>query len=340
MLYEGAEDAIPTIQTDMRNMPRRSDGTIDPLSIINFMGTHPELYPPDGGALIILVPKSFNAQTNREVLLKEIISSVSMTTELKSRLSMIYDILDRIEFVFYESPKGDLICEMPLYDFDPEDFGIEELKTSKVVLGSDLGGASFLTNENTSRGPFAGRWTIKRDKVFNFSKGITDEKVRTQMSCTWYPIKGWDKTGGTMAEIAKPSVVTLQHLVPLYGLRLEAANPKGYIAGEPAALAYAHLTLNKLNADARNLGINAVPNLGVWLNRPIYFEPRNCIGRVTGITQNIKWGMGGSMDTRINVNHIRGWDGLIDNTGNPVYTTIGGIPSQPLNYRCYLVCLM
>jgi hypothetical protein len=39
------------------------------------------------------------------------------------------------------------------------------------------------------------------------------------------------------------------------------------------------------------------------------------------------------MDTRININHIRGWDGLIDNNGNPVYTPIGGAPSQPLNYK-------
>ena len=121
--------------------------------------------------------------------------------------------------------------------------------------------------------------------------------------------------------------------ITAYWLRLETANPKGYIASPEAALAYAHLTLNKLNADARSLGINAVPNLGLWLNRPLFFKPRNCIGRVTGITHTIKWGAGGSMDTRVNVNHIRGWDGLFDDKGNPVYTPIGGAPSQPLNYK-------
>jgi hypothetical protein len=325
MAHEDAD--IDKIMADTEGMPKRADGTIDPLTVIDYIGTHPEIYPIDGGALIIMVPKSFSAQTNREILLRDIISSVSMTTEFKSRLSMIYDAMDRIEFSFYESPKGDLICEMPFYDFDPDDFGVEALSTSKVAIGGQL------IDEETSRGPFAGRWIINKGDTFNFSKGITDEKVRTQLACTWYAIKSWDRTGGTFDGISKPSVVTLRHLVPLYWLRLETANPKGYIASPEAALAYAHLTLNKLNADARSLGINAVPNLGIWLNRPLYFGPRNCVGRVTGVTHNIKWGSGGSMDTRVNINHIRGWDGLLDNDGNPVYTPIGGAPSQPLNYK-------
>ena len=40
------------------------------------------------------------------------------------------------------------------------------------------------------------------------------------------------------------------------------------------------------------------------------------------------------MDTRINVNYIRGWDGLLSRDGKKrIYTPIGGTPSQPLDYK-------
>jgi len=298
--------------------------------IIRIIGERTDLYPIDGGRLIMLIPSSFQAEINRETLLKDILRSFALnTTSFKSRLGLMYDVTERIEFVFYESPKGDLICEFPLYDFDPDDFGKTEVPHYAMKRKSD---GELTPFENISRGPFNDRFTVAKRNTFNFSKGITDEKVRTQVTSYYHPLQGY-KSGGTSREFAKPEEVTLDHLIPLYWLRLEQVEPKAYIATREAAKLYAHLTLNKFNADARSLGINAAPNLGLWLNRPIYFEPRNCIGILMGTSHSVTWGTGGSMDSRLNLNYIRGWDGLVDDAGNAVFTTIGGFPGRPLNYK-------
>jgi hypothetical protein len=249
-------------------------------------------------------------------------------------MSMIYETIERIEFVFYESPKGDLICEFPLYDFDPDDFGFDEVPQSRVVGDSTSASRNIQPRSYQKCGPFANRYIVAKRDTYNFSKSVTDEKVRTEVTCPWNFAAGWTRDVGTSQGILEPATVVLKHLAALYGYRLEQADPKGHITSKEAALAYAHITLNKLNADARSLGINAVPNLGVWLNRPIYFLPRNCIGTLTSVTHSIKWGMSGSMDTRLNINYIRGWDGLLNSrTNEPVFTTIGGIPGRPLDYK-------
>lgn len=309
------------------NVIRFGDGTPDPTSIITILGENPQLFPVDGGRLLLLIPASFHPSVNREVLLRDIIKNPAMQTEFSSRLRVIYDTIERIEFIFYESPKGDLICEFPLYDFDPDDWNLKE-KIPHISVENQ----KIFTSVNESRGPFGGRFVIDKKNTYNFSKQINDEKVRTQVIGHFKLFQGYDVEGSSR-DIQAGAVITLEHLIPLYGLRLEQIDPKGFISTKEAAYAYSHLILNQMNADARNIGINAVPNFGLWLNRPILFVERNCIGTTTSVGHSIKWGMGGSVDTRVNINFIRGWDGLLDENGNPVYATIGGLPSRPLNYK-------
>lgn len=314
------------------SVPRTVSKDYDVEYIMDFIGRRTDLYPVDGGALVMLLPASLEAEINRDVLLKDILQSVAMVTEFKSRLGMMYDILERLEFVFYESPRGDLICEFPLYDFDPEDFGYTDVPH---VVAKQIGKLErmLVENEDIKRGPFGNSWNVIKNDTYNFSKGITDEKIRTQITSPWSIAQGYEATVPNTKGILKPAVITLRHLTPLYWLRLEQINPKGIIASKEAALTFAHITLNKINSDARNLGINTVPNITTWLNRPIFFEQRNCYGVLMSSSHSIKWGMGGSMDTRLNINYIRGWDGLLDADGKPVYTTIGGQASRPLDYK-------
>lgn len=306
---------------------RYADGTPDPTSIITIIGENPQIFPVDGGRLLLLVPASFHSSSNREVLLRDIIRNPAMQTEFSSRLRIIFDTVERIEFVFYESPKGDLICEFPLYDFDPDDWTLND-----TIPHISVEGNSIFTSTNEKRGPFGNKYVVKKRDTINFSKQIVDEKVRTQVVGHFNIAQNYEEIG-TSREFQVGAIITLKHLVPLYGLRLEQVDPKGFIVTKEGAHAYCHITLNKMNADARNLGINALPNFGLWLNRPVMFVPRNCIGTITSLGHSIKWGMGGSVDTRVNVNYLRGWDGLLDENGEPVYATIGGLPSRPLNYK-------
>jgi hypothetical protein len=325
-------DEMATPDVDISNLKNRvtylPDGvTPNPTSIIDIIGTNSHVYPVDGGRVLMLIPASFHPATNREVLLRDILSNPSMVTEYSSRLRVILDTIERIEFVFYESPKGDLICEFPLYDFHPKDWGLDKQSHYRV---EENGQAKPYVDE--TRGPFGSRYMIDKRDTVNFSKQITDEKVRTQVMAYWNTFQGMPSEG-TSAEYQSGVPTTLYHLIPLYGYRTEQVNPKGFISTKAAAQAYGHLVLNKMNADARNIGINALPNFGTWLNRPVYFTQRNCIGTTVSLDHSIKWGMGGSVDTRINLNNIRGWDGLVNNAGEPEYTAIGGHPSRPLNYK-------
>lgn len=304
-----------------------SNGNPDPTSIISIIGSNTNVYPVDGGRLLLLIPASFHPTTNREALLRDILPNPSLTTEFASRLRVIHDTIERIEFVFYESPKGDLICEFPLYDFDPDDFGIEEPEHHNSVENGKI-----LTDVEEVRGPFGSRYVLTKRDTVNFSRQITDEKVRTQVIGHWNTIQSMSDLG-LSKEYQSGAVITLKHLVPLYGYRTEQVNPKGFISTKEAAYAYAHIVLNKMNADSRNLGINAIPNFGLWPNRPLYFKQRNCIGNIVSLDHSIKWGMGGSVDTRVNLNYLRGWDGLINEKGEAEFTAIGGHPSRPLNYK-------
>ena len=306
---------------------RFADGTPDPTSIIKIIGLNPQLFPVDGGRLLMLLPASFHPQVNREVLLKDMISNFRLETEFASRLGIIYDTIERIEFLFYESPKGDLICEFPLYDFDPDDWSLDG-RTPHV--GVDNQSLFFSTQEE--RGPFGSRYIISKMDTYNFARQFSDEKVRTQMIAYWQTIQNMLEIGDSRQYTA-PAVVNLPHLFPLYGIRAEQVPPKAFIGTKEAASALCHVWLNKMNADAINIGINAIPNFGLWLNRPLQFLPRNMIGTTASLTHSIKWGMGGSVDTRVNLRYIRTWDGLLDSNGKALYTPIGGQASRPLDYK-------
>ena len=81
-------------ENDVRKLP---DGTPDPTHIMELIGTNPSLYPVDAGRLILLIPASFHPESNREVLLRDVVRNFKMNTEFSSRLGMIYDTIERIE---------------------------------------------------------------------------------------------------------------------------------------------------------------------------------------------------------------------------------------------------
>lgn len=331
------EMAVEEFESDATKLANEAytdaEGNILIDEVVRIIGSRSDIYPVDGGRLILLVPKSLHPEANREILLKDVVGSFALNTEFQSRLSIIYDTIERIEFMFYESPKGDLICEFPLYDFNPNDFGTEPVEHFATKNNGPFASREETSlSRNVKRGPFGPRWKIRDRDTYNFSKGVTDEKVRTQIAVPWNLLQNYNETG-TSEQIFKPSVVTLRHLLPLYWARLEQGTPKGFMSTPEAALVYANILLNRMNADARSIGINALPNLGAWVNRPIFFEPRNCFGTLTSVTHSTTWGMGGSQDTRLNINYIRGWDGLLDENNNPVYTTVGGTPSRPFDYK-------
>lgn len=304
--------------------------------VIRTIGENPHLYPVDAGRLLLLLPASIGPSSNRNLLIRDLIQSVATQTTYRSRLAMINDVLARIEFSFYSSPKGDLLCEMPLYDFEPKDFGTEPV--TRTDIAQAFAGSIFTPEQvgivfdsGESRGPFAPHYQIARRDTIRSERTFDDEKIRTQFATTWNVIGGYPSIGKATDVLGQaPQVTTLRALVPQFGVRFEKAEPTSFISSPEAAQLYSNLKLNQWNADARSSQTEAIPQLRLWPNRPVLHTVRNYIGTVRNVSWNITWNS--SFDMSFGVNYQRGWSGQRDESGRLLYAPLGGFASRALNY--------
>lgn len=270
--------------------------------IISEIGMHPEMYPVDGGRLMMLLPPGVTG-SNREIVTHDLITSFQLNTEWTSRAQIIHDILERIEFVFYMTPRGDYCVEFPLYDFEPADFGL-----------------------------YGDEYLVHMADTVLVDAGFSDSKVVTQLTMAAQFVPNW-KFSEDLSNIINRTTATLWHLIPTFGVRHAPITPKGYVATLEAASLYSHMSLNRANADTYTQNVHVLPNINFWLNRPVLIDVKSHIGTIKSITHQIQWGLNGSVDTRIGINSMRGWDGTLDMSGKRVYTPIGGNASRPLNYK-------
>lgn len=308
LILEGKESEVPGIATGLL---RDASGTILTSEIIRIIGDLPHLYPVDNGRLFILTPDVLAASADREILTKDVGGSIATYTTWTTRLKLIYDVCERIDFSFYASPKGDLICEMPLHDFSPQDFGGE-------------GGAVTVPTKDT----------------ISWERTFTDERVRTVMIADWSPLDGYAETGGNQETVGSlPGVASIPHLFPQFGVRQERAERRAFIGSEAAATVYANVVLNQMNADARSAHVQMLPKLSLlWPNRPIEFTgdtpdgyaERPYIATTRTITHALVWNSDMSMS--VDVNRIRGWAGQVDENRVRLYEPLGGFGGEPLNY--------
>lgn len=347
-------------------------GTPDPLDptiaeVITELGSHPEKYPVGGGRLLMLAPASLGPETTNLFVEKDIIDSIPGTTTWSTRLGIIYDLMERIDYSFYASPKGDLICEMPLYDFDPHHFGNEKvssklfdldqllsppaslmpvsfldelattsLQTDHIRRSEALKGAKSLV-ESEGRGPYAPHLIFRSGDMISWERTFSDERVRTQFVVPKATLMQLLSTGNSTDTLGQPpGVYTAFPLVAAFGVRAEQSDLLGFISSPQAARIYAEMRLHKINADARSAAVEVLPRLGVGVNRPVEFEDRQFIGTVRQVTHTIRWGSGGEQTMSLDVNHLRGWSGQVDESGNPFYEPIGGFASRTLNYALRL----
>lgn len=285
------------------------DNTLSAEVVMREIGENPHLYPVDFGRLMILMPASLGPGTNRDILSRDIVSGVATQTEFTTRLAFIFNVCERIDFSFYATPRGDIVCEMPLYSYRPEDFGEA----------------------------YASRYVFTNSDIISCESHFSDEHVRTQFVLDWWLVDGYTTIGKASQAWQMPGTVTLKSLVPIFGMRSERADPWGFINTEEEARYYAYIKLSQLNADAWTQRFSTLMHLGIGPNRPCYFELRDCIATVRGVTNSIQWGSGGGVNQTMKVNYRRGWSGLMTKDGKRhVYESFGGRMSQPLDYSLLL----
>lgn len=273
--------------------------------VMKEIGEHPELYPVDFGRLMVLMPSTLGPGTNRDILLRDLVNGIANQTEYITRLAVIYNIVQRIDFSFYATPRGDVVCEMPLYSFRPEDFGED----------------------------YVDRYTFPLQDTISLDSHFSDSKVRTQFRMPFWTIANLTSTGNSDQLWQIPGTATLRSLVPAFGVRMETGDPWGFIHTREAAAYMANVRLMQLNADAWTQNISTSMHIGVGPNRPCHFEARDFIATVRSISNSIVWGQSGSVGQTLKLNYRRGWSGLMTSDGKRhVYESFGGRASQPLDY--------
>jgi hypothetical protein len=335
---------------DDRNRPAELIARKDAVSIldevdidlmINYIGTNPDKYPVDGGRLMMLMPRSLGVHNN-SILLKDIIQSYPMNNDGTTFGAIITETLNRLEFSMYCSPRGDIVMEMPLYDFDPDKFGVNEITSDSVesVINS-IGGSKYLPMVNainyfgsgTNRGPYCSNYVITKTDTMAWDNAHVDQKVFTVAVAKRALFQNWDNL--PFSDITgELELARRESLIPLYGYRAAPVTPRGYITTKSGSKLYAELCLNRLNADAHTIQVTHVPNIKLWLNRPIYIQGRNTIATTKAISHSITWGAQGDMTTTSDLYAGRTWDGDMSKTDptRPVFTSINGYDTSVMNY--------
>jgi hypothetical protein len=328
MAYTGLEPLTATVIDPLTQEPAIED-------VIRVIGEHPEVYPVDGGRLIMLVPTTLGSQYNAGVFFKDF-KGVELKTKWTNRLGKIYDTVERIEFSFYASPKGDILCEMPLYDFDPSAFGTRAVshRDLKDIFGQDR--AELLLLPGHVAGPFAPNYAVPRQDTIRWSRTFSDEKVRTFATSQHYNIELLQGAGTSEQAGKAPARVYLESLVPQFGVRAIEADPSILAITKDAAEIYCQLLLNRTNAEARTANVSALPNLYLLPNRPVLFHERSYVGTLREVAESLVWGERGDMNMTLRVDRVRGWDGLLDEDGARVYSYLGGSASNFLAYAVLL----
>jgi len=301
--------------------------------IITEIGSDPSNYPVDGGTLYMLLPEGLDKLGN-DVVARDFVSSFSAISEFKDRRSLLYDLVDRVEFCVYADPKGNIVIEFPLYDFDPDDFAspvegripanVDPISAARFTI-ANLDGSYTFDNKR--------RFTIEDETLENFNATDDDAAVRTISTTGRVVSRAFAVTdnGSAQNPINVPVVVRLDALIAIYGPRQMHGEPKIPVETERSALIAAAIALNKTNAEAYTYKLPLLPRFSAWLNRPMLFKYRNHIATVTSINHAISWGA--SASSTLSFNYARGWAGKMDSaTGKLIYTPIGGKSSHPIDY--------
>lgn len=314
--------------------------------IVDEIGSHPELYLVDGGRLMLLMPRSLGVD-NRQIVIDDIIQTYPLNSEWHSAGTVLFETVDRIQFVMYCSPRGDIIIEPPLYDYDPSSFGTRPISSNEFLdnlptVGGDSNGlnsavAIVRIGESKipggSRGPFGTNYIILKRDTYRWEQAFIDEKVHNVAVAPSSIFQNYENLPNTSI-IGDLAVVKIPHLIPLYGVRQVPLTPRGYIATKEGALLFCHIALNKLNADAHTIKVDHVANIKLWLNRPLYIQGRNLLATTKQISHTLTWGGAGDMGSSTDLYAARPWDGTMskENPSMPLYSPIGSFAARPLDY--------
>jgi hypothetical protein len=312
-------------------------------------------YPVGCGRVFFFTAAELKKQLGKDAIDRSFGGVGSMHSEFVDDLTLLYDLAENIEYYFYATPKGDVVFEMPFYDFDATDFAGDQDLTEHDFDVSELineyealfreayagayddqelieltnmqfkvtaQGTNFEVNDYTKIPVFdyLEHFTIEPHEQYSFTNSSSDTGVCTVARSSPKYLKSIAALD-TMER--RHALVKQQDLIPLLGKRVLSAGMPGYITDYERAAAYLGNYLNRVNSEARTVSVSTVPKFGLMVNRPARWRKKKYSANISSIQNSIVWNS--NCDTTVNMNQIRGWTGEVDPyTGANIMKHFGG----------------
>ena len=224
-----------------------------------------------------------------------------------SRLELLLDICENIDYVFYVSPWGDVVFEFPMWDFSPADYGAKYEAVYKFVdhiISRDI---------NDEGGEAVSAVTVESSQLQVETRVPTETPGATnnfapneELSRTIYSNALASRIGVQIKTIVKPGIID-QNLLAQYGL----------------------IEFAKATADYNKHSFKAQYRPFMMLNRPIYDVDSFRIGNLNNLTTT--WRLRESVDVDLDLNYVR--RGEIGSDGNVVFRYITGGEASTISYN-------
>lgn len=309
---------------------------------ITFIGENIDLYPMDG-RLIMIFPASLSPTSNTDVMTQALGDYSVTNSNFVSRFSIMKQMAERIDFSFYASPRGDLLFEMPFYDFHPDDFNVD----TEIPSGAnrniytekrEIGGNVLLWPKYKELPSYAHAFTIGKNNRIDYSRTFSDASIRTMLVTGYWVAKNNPDIGNVSEIIGDNTVAVSESLFVGFGSRSETINSHAYIASPEAAQLFAEIQLNKINSSANSLSVSVDAKFDLFLNRPIRVIDREILGTLRSYTHDINIGSRTLSTSSISLNNTRVWAGAVSNQDSmdgekrKIFEPIGTSASKAIDY--------
>lgn len=277
-------------------------------------GSHPwGEFSVDAGRVHLLLPKDDHPMSS---LISFALTGSSINDKISwaSRLELLYEVCNNIDYQMYVSGWGDIIFEFPMYDFDPGDFNpaYEKLFTFEQHIKRDT--------VDDEGGEEVSGLIVSSDRLA--------EQVRRDGEGNIPP-------GASATHIQLYTTIFSNVLASRIGVQLKTVKRLG-ITDQNILTQFGFLEFNKIIAEYSKYSFESAYRPFLTVNRPILAVLRDRLGKIENFTNT--WQIRGDVSTELDLRYVRRREHLRDASGKilldqPVFRSIVGGEATPISYN-------
>lgn len=272
--------------------------------VVDIIGSNPDIYAMDMGGLKVLIPSSITSGIADMAVPVTLVESLGKQNYFYdpslTKLGILKSILEQLEFLFYDTPKGDIIVEFPFFDTVPENFG-DFAQDYRIVEEDRLSNISVTFDSMQVTNVFAMNPNLFKTKITN---------IQT-------------------TDIVHPFVEMIDKYIPLIGLRLSRIDLSKTFSDEKSARALLSIHASLNLRDAKGFDVQIVLNPVSYFNRCVYVSSVDKIGWVLRVKHSIL--QESTFATTLSLSAVRGWTGRRNEKDEKIYDTVVGLTYKDFN---------